>query len=65
MYVINPTGRKRYTKDNIRQKLVLCDFMNEMRSSGQVTGRPSALNQSDKRAFANSLDQFITQNQVK
>ena len=60
-HVINPRG-ERYTTDNIRQKLVMRDFMEEMRSSGQVTGGPPPLNQSDNRAFANSLDQFLARN---
>jgi len=36
------------------------DFMDTMRASGMETGGPPALNQTDRRNFANQLDQFLT-----
>ncbi|WP_200818685.1 DUF188 domain-containing protein, partial [Colwellia marinimaniae] len=34
--------------------------MDTMRASGVQTGGPAALGQSDRQAFANQLDRFIT-----
>lgn len=55
---INPRGEK-YTRENIRQRLAMRDFMEEMRSSGQVTDGPKAYNQQDRQAFANTLDRLL------
>jgi hypothetical protein len=33
--------------------------MEEMRSTGQVSGGPAPLNHSDRQAFANALDRFL------
>lgn len=59
-HAINPRG-ERYTKDNIKQRLSMRNFMDELRSSGVDTGGPPSLNQSDRQAFANQLDRFLTQ----
>ncbi len=55
---INPRG-ERYTRENIRQRLAMRDFMEEMRSTGQVSGGPKAYNQQDRQAFANTLDRLL------
>jgi uncharacterized protein YaiI (UPF0178 family) len=55
---INPRGEK-YTKNNIRQRLAMRDFMEEMRSAGQVTGGPKAYSQQDRQQFANTLDRLL------
>ncbi|GAB3112090.1 YaiI/YqxD family protein [Aestuariicella hydrocarbonica] len=55
---INPRGEK-YTPENIRQRLAMRDFMEEMRSSGQVTDGPKTYNQQDRQAFANTLDRLL------
>lgn len=55
---INPRGEK-YTRENIKQRLAMRDFMEEMRSSGQVTDGPKAYNQQDRQAFANTLDRLL------
>lgn len=55
---INPRGEK-YTRENIRQRLAMRDFMEEMRSTGQVHGGPKAYSQTDRQLFANSLDQLL------
>ncbi len=55
---INPRGEK-YTTENIKQRLAMRDFMETMRSSGQVTDGPKAYNQQDRQAFANSLDRLL------
>ncbi len=60
-HALNPRGEL-YTVDNIKARLTMRDFMDSLRSSGVNTGGPSTLNQSDRHAFANQLDKFLTQN---
>jgi hypothetical protein len=36
------------------------NFMDTLRGSGVETGGPSAFSQSDRQAFANQLDRFLT-----
>ncbi len=48
-----------YTTENIRECLNMRDFMDSLRSSGIETGGQSALNQSDRQAFANQLDRLL------
>jgi len=55
---LNPRGEL-YSKDNIRQRLNMRDFMDTMRSSGVDTGGPPPLNQADRQAFANQLDRLL------
>ena len=55
---LNPRGEL-YTRENIRQRLNMRDFMDTMRSSGVDSGGPPALSQADRMAFANQLDRFI------
>lgn len=56
--VISPRG-ERFTPNNIRQRLNMRDFMETMRSSGEVGGGPPALNDRDKQVFANALDRYL------
>ncbi len=56
---IDPRGEK-YSRENIRQRLAMRDFMEEMRSAGQVSGGPKAFNHQDRQAFANSLDRLLS-----
>lgn len=55
---LNPRGEL-YSRETIRQKLTMRDFMDEMRGSGVITGGPPPLNQTDRREFANALDRFL------
>ncbi|MEX2523530.1 MAG: YaiI/YqxD family protein [Gammaproteobacteria bacterium] len=57
--VLSPRG-ERYTTDNIRQRLTMRDFMDTLRSSGIHTEGPSALNQGDRKSFADQLDRLLT-----
>jgi uncharacterized protein YaiI (UPF0178 family) len=57
-FVLTPRG-ERYTDDNIRQRLVMRDFLDTMRGSGMDTGGPPAFSQSDRQAFANQLDWLL------
>jgi uncharacterized protein YaiI (UPF0178 family) len=55
---LNPRGEL-YTKENIRQRLNIRDFMDTLRGSGVDTGGPPAFSQSDRQAFANQLDRWL------
>lgn len=61
--VIDPRG-ERYTAENIRERLALRDFMEELRSAGEVTGGPPPLSKSDRQAFANALDRLLTRQRL-
>ena len=56
---LSPRGEM-YTANNIKSRLTMRDFMESLRSSGVDTGGPSAMNQSDRKAFANHLDKLLT-----
>ena len=58
-HALDPRGDF-YTPDNIRERLTMRNFMDQLRSSGVDTGGPSRLTQSDRQAFANQLDRFLT-----
>ena len=60
--VVTPRG-ERYTQNNIRQRLQMRDFMETMRFSGEHTGGPPPLNQSDRKAFADQLDRILARAQ--
>jgi uncharacterized protein YaiI (UPF0178 family) len=55
---LNPRGEL-YTKENIKQRLNMRDFMDTMRGSGIQTGGPPSFNQQDRQAFANQLDRLL------
>lgn len=57
---LSPRGEL-HTTDNIRARLSMRDFMETLRSSGVDTGGPPALNQGDRKAFANHLDRILSQ----
>ncbi|MFK8015627.1 MAG: YaiI/YqxD family protein [Gammaproteobacteria bacterium] len=56
---LSPRGEE-HTPENIKARLNMRDFLDTMRSSGVVTGGPSALGQRDRQAFANGLDRLLT-----
>ena len=59
---LNPRGEL-YTKNNIRGRLNMRDFMDTLRSTGVDTGGSAPFNHSDRQAFANRLDQIIARYQ--
>lgn len=59
--VFNPRGQA-FTKENIRQRLAMRNFMEEMRSAGQVTGGPAPFSQTDRKEFADKLDRWLQKN---
>ena len=59
---LNPRGEL-YSKENIKTRLNMRDFMDTMRASGIQGGGPPPLTQRDRQLFANNLDKLITQAQ--
>ncbi|MFN4291743.1 MAG: YaiI/YqxD family protein [Permianibacter sp.] len=55
---LNPRGEL-YTRENVRQRLTVRDFMETMRASGAHTGGPAAFSQQDRMRFANALDTWL------
>jgi uncharacterized protein YaiI (UPF0178 family) len=63
-HVLSPRGEV-HTEDNIRARLTMRDFMETMRSSGIHSGGPPALNQRDRKTFADHLDRLLTRQTKK
>ncbi|WED21192.1 YaiI/YqxD family protein [Vibrio sp. JC009] len=55
---LSPRGEL-YTKETIKARLNIRDFMDTMRASGVQTGGPAALSQTERREFANHLDRIL------
>lgn len=57
-HAINARGEL-YSMENIRERLGVRDFMDNLRSTGMDVGGPAKFNQKDKQLFANSLDKLL------
>src|SRR5690606_21528103 len=57
-HALNPRGEL-YSRDTIRQRLAMRDFMDTLRASGIQSGGPSAMGQAERKAFANHLDALL------
>jgi len=57
-HAINPRGEL-YSTENIRERLATRDFMEKLRETGVQTGGPAALDQADRKRFADQLDRFL------
>lgn len=55
---LDPRGTL-YTTENIRERLSLRNFMDELRGSGVNTGGPASLGQRERQLFANQLDRWL------
>jgi uncharacterized protein YaiI (UPF0178 family) len=55
---LNPRGEL-YTRENIRERLALRNFMEELRSTGVATGGPPPLSNGDRQAFASQLARYL------
>ena len=55
---LGPRGEL-YTANNIRERLNVRDFMDQLRSSGVNTGGPATLSAADRHAFACHLDRLL------
>ena len=47
------------TEDNVRQRLSIRDFREELRLTGQVSGGPAPFGERDRRRFAGALDRLL------
>ena len=57
-HALNPRGTL-YTVANIKERLAMRNLMDELRGCGMEISGPSALNKSDRQAFAAELDKFL------
>jgi len=57
-HALNPRGEM-YTPANIRERLTMRNFMEELRGAGIDTGGPASFSQADRQAFGNQLDRFL------
>lgn len=57
-HALNPRGEF-YSPENIRERLAMRNFLDELRGSGVQTGGPNALSHNDRQVFANRLDGFL------
>ena len=57
-FALNPRGEF-YTEENIRARLSMRNFMDELRGSGFDTGGPASLNNKHKQQFSQALDKFL------
>lgn len=55
---LSPRGET-YTKVNMSNRLASRDLMDELRSSGVLTGGPQKINSTHLREFANALDRYL------
>jgi len=63
-YALNPRG-KFYTRDNVQSALSMRNFLDSLRGAGEMTGGPAAFSHTDRTAFANQLDRFLTKHLPK
>ena len=57
-FVLSPRGEQ-YSKDTIKAKLNMRDFLDTLRGSGTQSGGLSPFGQGDRQAFANQLDRLV------
>ena len=57
-HALNPRGEF-YSPDNIRERLEMRNFLDELRGSGVQTSGPAPLDQGDRKRFADQLDRFL------
>ncbi|MCK5784332.1 MAG: DUF188 domain-containing protein, partial [Desulfobacterales bacterium] len=60
-HALDPRGDF-FSEENIRERLSVRNFMDELRLGGVETGGPPAYGAKDKQKFANELDRFLTRN---
>lgn len=56
---LNPRGTL-YTTQSIQEHLSRRDLMEQLRSSGMISGGPAPMAKTDLQAFANQLDKYLT-----
>ena len=50
------------TEANVKQRLAMRDFMDDLRGDGVMTGGPAAYGPKEKQKFANSVDRWVQRN---
>ncbi|MEJ2199536.1 MAG: YaiI/YqxD family protein [Desulfuromonadaceae bacterium] len=58
-HVLDPRGNL-LTGDNIGERLMMRNVLDELRGSGVETSGPPPMSPSDRQSFANRLDAFLT-----
>jgi uncharacterized protein len=53
------SARRLYSKENIAERLALRNYLDELRGTGERTGGPAALDNTDRKRFADALDRFL------
>src|SRR5438067_1761041 len=57
-HALNPRGEF-YSPENIQERLALRNYLDELRGTGERTGGPAALDNTDRKRFADQLDRFL------
>lgn len=52
-------------RNNIRERLKMRNLMEELRSTGQLSGGPPPLDNADKARFANALDRWLAKHPAR
>ena len=55
---LNPRGEL-YSPENIQERLALRNFLDGLRGAGERTGGPPALDNADRKRFADQLDRLL------
>ena len=55
---LNPRGEL-YSPENIQERLALRNFLDGLRGAGERTGGPAALDNADRKRFADQLDRLL------
>ena len=63
-HALNPRGEF-YSTENIQERLALRNYLDELRGAGERTGGPAALDNTDRKRFADQLDKFLTKSGVR
>lgn len=58
-FALSPRGEL-YTEENIRERLSIRNFMQDIRDHGGSTGGPRPLSERNRREFASSFDRTLT-----
>ena len=56
---LNPRGEL-YSPENIQERLALRNYHDELRGTGERTGGPAALDNTDRKRFADQLDKLLS-----
>jgi uncharacterized protein len=62
--VINPRGEL-YTDDNIRERLSIRNFMQDLREAGGITPGPKEFGQREKQRFSDTFDRELTKHRKR